>query len=272
MEPSRQWQLAHDAAAMYEHVVVPTILGPFARILVDWSQLQPGEVLRDVGCGTGAVSRYAAPVLGPTGRVIATDINAGMLAVAQALPPVPGAPITWQQQNASDLPSDGIPVDVVICAQVVQFFPAKSQAFATLRSVLKPGGRLTLSVWCGPSENPYFQAQVAAVTRHLGNDSAASLLAGFGLADPAELRSLFVGAGFSSPHIEVAQRELTLPPLADFVPRHLLATPLAAAFAAAPPQAQQALVADICGYLADYLQPDGTVIVPFRTYLARGIA
>ena len=32
---SKQWQLADDAATRYQDVLVPAILGPFAKALVD---------------------------------------------------------------------------------------------------------------------------------------------------------------------------------------------------------------------------------------------
>lgn len=57
MATSRQWQLAHEAAERYEHILVPAILGPFAQALVKWSALQPDEVVVDIGCGTGAAAR-----------------------------------------------------------------------------------------------------------------------------------------------------------------------------------------------------------------------
>src|ERR671934_1379505 len=43
----------------------------------------------DIACGTGVVARLAAPAVGPTGRVTALDLNAGMVAVGRALAPPP---------------------------------------------------------------------------------------------------------------------------------------------------------------------------------------
>jgi ubiquinone/menaquinone biosynthesis C-methylase UbiE len=54
MATSTQWQLARDAAERYERILVPAILGPVARALVEWSSLSDGEAVLDIGCGTGA--------------------------------------------------------------------------------------------------------------------------------------------------------------------------------------------------------------------------
>jgi SAM-dependent methyltransferase len=83
MTTSTQWQLAREGAMRYEQIIVPAFLGPAARVLVDWAAVQRGETVLDVGCGTGAATRYAAEQAGPSGRVIGIDINAGMIEVAK---------------------------------------------------------------------------------------------------------------------------------------------------------------------------------------------
>jgi ubiquinone/menaquinone biosynthesis C-methylase UbiE len=52
MTASTQWQLAQDVAERYESILVPAILGPFAKALVDHVDIRPGDIVLDVGCGT----------------------------------------------------------------------------------------------------------------------------------------------------------------------------------------------------------------------------
>ncbi len=269
MSISKQWQLAHEAAERYERILVPTILGPFAQALVQWSGLQMGEVVVDIGCGTGAAARFAAAVVGPTGRVIAVDVNGGMIDTAKSLPPVQGAAIEWFERSALDLPLADQSVDAALCAQTLQFLPDRRRALAEMRRVLKPGGRVTLSLWCDMGQNPYFEALVAAISRHIGRDTAAGLGAAFGLTDQAEICSLLREAGFDGVEITLCQLDLALPPLAEFVPRHISATPMAGGYGAAPPAAQQAVIDDLKTALAQFQHPAG-LHVPFRSYLARG--
>ena len=79
MAISTEWQLAREAAQRYEQILVPAILGPAARALVDWSALKGDETVLDVGSGTGAAARYAAELVGSSGRVIGSDVDAGMI-------------------------------------------------------------------------------------------------------------------------------------------------------------------------------------------------
>jgi ubiquinone/menaquinone biosynthesis C-methylase UbiE len=265
---STQWQLAREAAERYRTILEPAILGPFAQVLVEWSKLGPGQTVVDVGCGTGAATRYAATQLGPSGRVIGVDINRSMIEVALSRPPVTGAPIEWYQESAYQLPLHDQSVDVALCAQTLQFLNDRRQALAEMRRVLKPGGRIVLSLWRPLAENPYFQALVTAISEHIGPETAVGLQAVFALTDAAEIRALLAGANFQKVEIGLGQLELELPPLLEFIPRHISATPMAAAFSAAAPAVQQAVIADVARQLAPFQSRDG-VRVPFRSHLAQ---
>jgi ubiquinone/menaquinone biosynthesis C-methylase UbiE len=107
-----------------------------------------GEVVVDIGCGTGAAARIAAEKVGASGRVVGVDINAGMLDVARSLPSVRGAVIEWFENSAYQLPFTKPDFDVALCAQTLQFLEDRRQAVAEMYRVLKPGGRIALSLWC----------------------------------------------------------------------------------------------------------------------------
>src|SRR5215510_13030761 len=102
MSTREQWQLSGSAAELYERYPARYILGPWAPPLVGLAQVQLGERVLDVACGTGLVARLVAPAVGTTGRVIGLDLNAGMLDVARSLQPPAGAPITWIQGRSEE--------------------------------------------------------------------------------------------------------------------------------------------------------------------------
>jgi len=113
----------------------------------------------DVACGTGVVTRAAAERVASGGRVAGIDLNPGMIAVARSLPPTAGAAIEWHEASALALPFADSGFDVVLCQQGLQFFPDKALALREMRRVLRPGGRLALSVW--NNAGPYSTAVVA---------------------------------------------------------------------------------------------------------------
>jgi ubiquinone/menaquinone biosynthesis C-methylase UbiE len=270
MSTSTQWQLARDAAERYEQILVPTILGPAARALVEFAAPRAGEAVLDVGCGTGAAARCAAEKVGPAGRVAAVDVNAGMIAVAQSLPPVAGAAIEWFTNSAYELPFAEAEFTVVLCAQTLQFLDDRPRALAEMSRVLRPGGRVALSLWCDIQESPYLDALVQAVTRHIGAETAMGLRAAFRLSDLETTRALVEGAGYKDLRTTVKQLDLQLPVLSDFVPRHVSATPMAAGFNTASPEKRQVVVEEVSEKLASYNSGNG-VCVPFRTYLVQAV-
>jgi SAM-dependent methyltransferase len=117
----------------------------------------------DLACGTGVAARIAAQRVGPGGEIVGFDLNAPMLSVARSLDPVPGARIRWRWGNAEDLPFLDLSFDAVLCHQGFQFFPDRAKAALEIARVLRPGGRLALSVWCGPDRNPLAHALIAAL-------------------------------------------------------------------------------------------------------------
>jgi len=92
MATNEQWQLTLKSAELYELCPARYILGPWAPLLVETARLSSGERVLDVACGTGVVARAAAEHVGLRGRVVGIDLNPGMIAVAQSLPAIHGAP------------------------------------------------------------------------------------------------------------------------------------------------------------------------------------
>jgi len=271
---STRWQLARDAAVRYQDVIVPWILGPFAEALVEIVEPRRGEAVLDLGCGTGAATRAAAAVVGSAGRVVGVDLNVGMLEVARGVDQTDGTiaaaeaaatPIEWLEATATAMPLADASFDAVLSAQVLQFVPETEAVGREIRRVLRPGGRVGLSVWRGLAVNPYFAAQVETVIERLGEDAAQGLLAGFVMTDPGQLAMAFTVAGLEDVRVGTIDLVLDLPPLADWAPRHLAATPVAAALASAPGIARE-LGADMAHALGDYVTPDG-VRVPFSSWV-----
>lgn len=268
MTTSIQWQLARDAAERYERILVPTILGPAARALVEFAALQAAEAVLDVGCGTGAAARCAAERVGSAGRVVSVDVNAGMIDVAQSLPPVEGAAVEWFVESAYELPFGAAEFSVVLCAQTLQFLDNRARALAEMYRVLKPGGRIAISLWCDIRESPYFDALVHAVTRHIGAETAMGLRSAFGLSDLEAIRALVEEAGFKDVSTTVGQLNLRLPVLSHFVPRHISATPMDAGFNTASPEKRRVVIEEVSDKLASYDMGEG-LRIPFRTYLVQ---
>ncbi|HEX6928702.1 MAG TPA: class I SAM-dependent methyltransferase [Gammaproteobacteria bacterium] len=266
MATSTQWQLSRAAAESYEAVLVPAILGPAAHALVDRANPRNAEAVLDAGCGTGAATREAAHRVGPQGRVTGVDVNPGMIAVAGSLPvPAGSAPIDWRVGSAAALPVDDAGVDLVICAQALQFMDDPAMVAREMRRVLEPGGRVAVSTWSALSRNPYFDALVDALAAHISTDAANGLKSAFSLSEEDRLCAPFSGAGFRDIGVFEIAFDVRLPPMIKFIPEHAGATPLADAFAAIPETVRMTIVTDVARRLDAAV--DDEVETTFRTHV-----
>ncbi len=108
-------------------------------------QIQPGQVVADIGAGSGYYTVRLAREVGPTGKVYGTDIQPGMIDlllrnVAKAkldnVVPVLGTP------DDPKLPPGSI--DLALMVDVYHELAAPQAFIRKLRASLKPGGRLVL--------------------------------------------------------------------------------------------------------------------------------
>jgi ubiquinone/menaquinone biosynthesis C-methylase UbiE len=127
--------------------------------LLRMADARPGEHVLDVACGTGLVSLPLAKVVGPCGRVVATDISEKMIdSVRRAADALGLTQFDAFRADAEAL--DRAPdasFDLVTCALGLMYVPDTAKGLAEAFRVLKPGGRAVLAVWgerskCGWSD------------------------------------------------------------------------------------------------------------------------
>jgi ubiquinone/menaquinone biosynthesis C-methylase UbiE len=134
--------------AAYDRLFTRSFFGPWARVLIELVRVDAGNAVLDVATGPGAVARMAAVRAGTLGRVVGIDLSAPMLEIARSKPVEPAAaPVEFIQRAADDLQLPDASFDVVLCQQGLQFFPDQVAALREMRRVLKPGGRVGISVW-----------------------------------------------------------------------------------------------------------------------------
>ncbi len=113
---------------------------------VRYADLQPGEIVLDVGSGAGIDTFIAAKKVGPRGRAIGLDMTPEMLERARANQQVLGlANVEFRQGKMEQIPLDDASVDVIISNGVINLSTDKHRTFQELYRVLKPGGRLVFS-------------------------------------------------------------------------------------------------------------------------------
>ena len=123
-----------------------TLLHPDA--LVRRSGARPGMVVADLGAGPGYLTLPLARAVGPTGRVIATDVDhAALTALAER---ARGAKLFTIETRTvgSDEPGLSVAsVDLALLVEVAPFLPHLTDWLVALAPSLRPGARLMVVGW-----------------------------------------------------------------------------------------------------------------------------
>jgi SAM-dependent methyltransferase len=138
----------------------------YGRRTVERADLRPGERVLDACCGTGASALPAAHAVGPTGHVLGLDLAEPALALARAKAREQG--LANAEFRVGDIARTGLEdgaFDAVICVFGIFFLDDMDAGVAELWRLVRPGGRLAVTVWGPGFLEPATGAFWAAVER-----------------------------------------------------------------------------------------------------------
>lgn len=122
------------------------------RFTVELSGLRKGHKVLDLAGGTGDFSLRFSPIVGAEGQVVLADINEAMLAVGRDRIIDKGVAfnVDVAQVNAECLPFADNTFDCITIAYGLRNVTDKDAALASMRRVLKPGGRVLVLEFSKP--------------------------------------------------------------------------------------------------------------------------
>ena len=139
-------QLAPDYDRRWSFYINATVQQTLNRL-----NLQPGEHVLDLGCGTGTLIQHLLPFA--PASVTGIDPSIEMLEVARRkLPPT----VNLVAASADRLPFPDAAFDLGVSTSAFHYFPDPLKALREVRRVLKPNGRAVVTDWC----HDYFVCQV----------------------------------------------------------------------------------------------------------------
>lgn len=257
-----------NPAEAYESYMVPALFAPWAAELIQKASPQRGERVLDVATGTGIVARRAAKHVLPEGEVIGLDLNSNMLAVARHTAERERVKIEWREGRAEALPFEDERFDLVLSQFALMFFADRNQALSEMRRVVRKGGRVTLSVFQGIQEHPFYYELDRVIQERLGMSGVQDI---FTLGDADALLGLVAGSDFEMVQIESVSRTTRFPD-----PENFLAEEIAVDTAAIPSMqhldaaARQAILQEIQQEMELPLRAvteGNEVVLPFHVYI-----
>lgn len=193
----QQWQ---SAAGAWNHwsPLLRAWLGPATDVMLDMAVITKGSHILDVAAGAGDQSLQAAERVGPSGRILATDISSKILEFAAENARIAGRPnieTRVMDGEALDLPDSSF--DAVISRVGLIYFPDQQKALAEMKRVLKPGGRVAAIVYGTADNNKFFSLPVSIIRRRANLPAPQPGQPGpFSLGGPGALEGEFRKAGF----------------------------------------------------------------------------
>jgi SAM-dependent methyltransferase len=164
------WQEARQRIALLE-----AQLDPATRRYLLAAGVGAGWQCLEVGAGGGSIAHWLCEVVGPTGRVVATDIDTRLAAIDAP----PGLELLTHDLTREPLPAGAF--DLVHARWLLHHLPDLDAAIARLVGALKPGGLLLIEepdfypVAAGHAGAPplyarFMDALTRSVVEHTGRD------------------------------------------------------------------------------------------------------
>ena len=231
--------------------------------MLDMAGIVPGAAVLDVAAGAGDQTLDIARRVGPTGRVLATDLSPMILALAQRNAEQAGLTnVQTRVADGEDLALRPASFDAVVCRLGLMFFPDPLQGLQGMHRALRAGGGICTMVFSRPERNPCIAILMSPAFKHAGLPARDPFTPGglLSLGKPGSIHALFGAAGFKDIATTALDAPFQLPPVRhylDFI--RASASPIQHILGRLPPQAADAAWAEMEERLNVFTTPTGWV-------------
>lgn len=188
-----------EISAAYEHFFGP-LTDQSTLVVMQSARVRSGTRFLDVCTGPGMLAHEAAKI---GADVLGVDFSEEALTIARRN--VPDA--SFHQGDAQDLPFEENSFDSVACGFGIIHVPDPQKALQEMYRVLKPGGRVTVSVWEAPNPANGFGLVYGSIKTH--GDLNVPLPHGpdfFQFSDETRLSDVLRLSGFSETSVKTAEQ------------------------------------------------------------------
>jgi ubiquinone/menaquinone biosynthesis C-methylase UbiE len=196
-----------EAASEYDRAFAH-VTAYFMPFLLRAAHVARGMSILDIATGTGLSAEAALTAVGPKGHVTAADISPAMTAKARArLGKAPNASVLVEDGQALSFADNSF--DAVLCNLGLMFFPDPVRGLSEFHRVLRPGGRVAVSVNTAVERSYNHQINVI-ISRYVPSLSE-TVTRTFALGEASRLTLLFNEAGLADIKTHTVRHTFVLP-------------------------------------------------------------
>jgi SAM-dependent methyltransferase len=236
---------------------------------------QPGHTVLDLAAGVGDTGYLAAELIKPGGTLITSDFAPEMLAAAQRRAEKKGIANVRFRQMDMNVPLDqpAATIDGVLGRWAFMLVNDGEAALREARRILKPDCMVALAAWTGAEDNQWSAAPVKVLQAKGALEPDPPGPGQFHWASPHVIIEALESAGFLEPTIEAVEFHMNY---ADFDDWWTSVTLTSARIGDADRAMDFATRSDVLAELEpiaeQFEQPDGTLRIPARTWVAAATA
>ena len=163
----RNMKIWNEVAPRYHKRWASVNKGPFqsTKKLVELVNINRGDAVLDVACGTGVVTNEIQKKIGKSGYVVGIDTSSTAIKIAKK----------WngKKSNVNFVNADAErfnfskKFDVVTCQYGLFFFPNAQKALKNMKNSLKESGNIGISVHGSKDSVPFFSNIIDSVTKYI---------------------------------------------------------------------------------------------------------
>ncbi len=236
-------------------------LEQFRSALVTRLHPRPGEKILDLGTGPGEPAISIAREVGFQGHVTGVDLSENMVSIASQVALARGLQnVDFLAMDCAALSLTSMSFDAVVSSFGFQIFTDPEKAAREAYRVVRPHGRIGVSVWSTADRVPFLDAIIAPMLENAEPDENGYLPTPYETGGPGEMVAFLQAAGFRDAQEEHVEGSMQVATAEDYLRSILGATPIGHSLSEEDPAAQQEILRKTRENLRKWETPHGLSI------------
>ena len=245
---------------------------PVSAWMIDAIDPQPGHTVLELAAGTGDTGLLAAELIEPGGTLICSDFSPEMLGSAQRRAEELGIRnARFKQIDAeTSIDLEAGSVDGTLCRWAYMLMADPEAALRETRRVLRPGARVAMAAWTGRDDNPWsVLPSRELIERGVAEPPDPNVPGQFAWGPEGLIAEHLDAAGFGEHHVETLDFTFDYASAEDWwASQSEYSSWFAKTVAGASADDVAAVRAAVDRHAAGFMDAEGTVRVPARTWVA----